>query len=122
MSNPPLSDGFVCYYRLGQFFSGNCYVLEYAYKPKNKVERLLYFWIGSLSSHIDQGTASKLVEEKKAFLGLNRPVIRMEQGKESQHFCKMFKCQMVVRLGKIYRLVCRDLLSFIVHEQEVKTW
>ena len=83
----------------GIFFSGDCYVILYAYNDGKKDHYIIYYWMGSHSSQDEQGAAAlRTVELDDRLNGL--PVqIRVVQGKEPQHFLAMFAGQMRVFNG-----------------------
>ena len=47
----------------GQFYGGDCYIVLYSYKPRNRMEYLLYYWIGSKSTK-DEITALPILTVK----------------------------------------------------------
>ena len=48
---------------VGRFFSGDCYVVHYAYTGKTGVSHIIYFWLGKSSSIIEQGSAAARTKE-----------------------------------------------------------
>ncbi|TRY61821.1 hypothetical protein TCAL_04385 [Tigriopus californicus] len=75
----------------GKFYSGDCYVILYAYTTGSSDSYLIYFWLGSHSSIDEQGTAALKAVELDDRLGGKPVQIRVIQGKEPPHFLAMFK-------------------------------
>ena len=85
----------------GIFFSGDCYVILYAYHDGNKDNYIIYYWIGENSSQDEQGAAALRTIELDDRLGGNPVQVRVVQGKEPNHFLAMFGGQMTVFSGGI---------------------
>jgi hypothetical protein len=83
----------------GIFFSGDCYVVLYAYDDGSKDNYIIYYWIGENSSQDEQGAAALRTIELDQRLGGNPVQVRVVQGKEPQHFLAMFDGQMTVFSG-----------------------
>ena len=83
----------------GIFFSGDCYVVLYAYHDGSKDNYIIYYWIGENSSQDEQGAAALRTIELDQRLGGNPVQVRVVQGKEPQHFLAMFDGQMTVFSG-----------------------
>lgn len=48
---------------MGQFFAGDCYVIQYTYKVSGKDNHVIYYWQGSKSTTDEKGTSAlKAVE------------------------------------------------------------
>eukprot|EP00095_Tigriopus_kingsejongensis_P000318 maker-scaffold292_size219010-snap-gene-1.31 protein:Tk00318 transcript:maker-scaffold292_size219010-snap-gene-1.31-mRNA-1 annotation:"hypothetical protein DAPPUDRAFT_311761" len=76
--------------KMSKFYSGDCYVVLYAYNNGSADNYLIYFWLGAHSSVDERGTAALKAVELDDRLG-GRPVqIRVVQGKEPAHFLAMF--------------------------------
>lgn len=76
---------------LGQLWSGDSFILLYTYMQGNKEKNVIYFWQGSASSISEKGTSAYLTVELEEQLGGNAVQVRVMQGKETLHFCSMFK-------------------------------
>ena len=78
----------------GKFFSGDSYIILNTYHPTPQSDALEYdvhFWIGSLSSQDEYGTAAYKTVELDTYLD-DRPVQHREvQGHESDLFLSYFK-------------------------------
>lgn len=78
---------------VGQFFSGDSYIVLWTYKPDPKGEKLAYdvhFWLGTYTTQDEAGTAAYKTVELDDFLG-GLPVQHREvQGYESQRFVSYF--------------------------------
>jgi len=83
----------------GVFFSGDCYVILYAYDDGKKDNYLIYYWIGENSSQDEQGAAALRTIELDDRLGGLPVQVRVVQGKEPQHFLAIFDGQMTVFNG-----------------------
>lgn len=87
------------FYRYGQFFGGDSYVLLYTYLKNRVEEQIIYFWQGNESSADEKGASALLAKELDDSLG-GRPVqVRVVQGKEPSHFRQLFKGSMIVHKG-----------------------
>lgn len=74
----------------GSFYTGDSYIVLYAYKIEDKLYRDLYIWIGSESSQDEYGTAAYKMVEADDFLGGSPVQHREVQGHESSKFKKIF--------------------------------
>ena len=83
----------------GIFFSGDCYVILYAYNDGKKDHYIIYYWIGAKSSQDEQGAAALRTVELDDRLGGIPVQVRVVQGKEPQHFLAMFGGRMTVFQG-----------------------
>merc|ERR1719369_295820 len=83
----------------GIFFSGDCYVILYAYSDGSKDNYIIYYWLGAHSSQDEQGAAAlRTIELDQRLKGL--PVeVRVVQGKEPTHFTAMFGGKMTIFQG-----------------------
>ena len=80
--------------KVGNFFSGDSYIVLYTYTPKGKSreEYIIYFWQGRNSSTDEKGASALLASKMDDDLG-GRPVqVRVVQGKEPAHFCVSAIC------------------------------
>jgi hypothetical protein len=48
---------------VGKFFSGDSYVVHYAYNSPTGVAHIIYFWLGKASSVIEHGSAAARTKE-----------------------------------------------------------
>jgi advillin len=87
--------------QIGNFFSGDSYIVLYTYTPEGKAreEYIIYFWQGRNSSVDEKGTVALLATKMDDDMG-GRPVqVRVVQGKEPSHFCALFKGKLVIHDG-----------------------
>jgi hypothetical protein len=83
----------------GIFFSGDCYVILYAYSDGKRDHYIIYYWLGAKSGQDEQGAAALRTVELDDRLG-GRPVqIRVVQGQEPPHFLAMFGGKMTIFSG-----------------------
>uniref|UniRef100_A0A6B2KXS3 HP domain-containing protein n=1 Tax=Arcella intermedia TaxID=1963864 RepID=A0A6B2KXS3_9EUKA len=91
--------------KLGEFHSGESYIVLYRYEWKNKLAGLIYYWQGRNSTTIDQGTAALITRDlntelqKKSQLAATKDM-RVTQNLEPQHFIKIFKNSLLIHKGK----------------------
>ncbi|KAI8824092.1 uncharacterized protein EV422DRAFT_554245 [Fimicolochytrium jonesii] len=99
-------EDFLCHdvpaHLVGQFFQGESYIIPYMYKPPNSgVEKCIsYFWQGSTSSVTQKGTSALLTIELSKQTDGDVTQIRVVEGKEPLHLCKLFSDGIVVRIGR----------------------
>lgn len=87
--------------KVGNFFSGDSYIVLYTYTPKGKSreEYIIYFWQGRSSSTDEKGASALLASKMDDDLG-GRPVqVRVVQGKEPAHFCALFNGKLIIHDG-----------------------
>ena len=87
--------------KIGNFFSGDSYIVLYTYTPQGKAreEYLIYFWQGRNSTPDEKGTSALLATKMDDDMG-GRPVqVRVVQGKEPSHFCALFKGKLIIHDG-----------------------
>eukprot|EP00029_Vermamoeba_vermiformis_P005549 TRINITY_DN1959_c0_g1_i1.p1 TRINITY_DN1959_c0_g1~~TRINITY_DN1959_c0_g1_i1.p1 ORF type:complete len:1522 (+),score=358.22 TRINITY_DN1959_c0_g1_i1:76-4566(+) len=84
----------------GHFFSGESYLILYTYTIKNTEHKMIYFWQGRNSTVMDKGFSAVLTIDLDDKLGGEAKQVRVVQGKEPQHFLKIFGGLMVVHKGK----------------------
>ena len=88
---------------IGDFYSGESYVIIYFYVWKNKDCHILYYWQGKNSTILGKGTSAALTIELDDLLKKTASMskeIRVVQGKEPKHFLTIFKDKFVVHSGK----------------------
>ncbi|XP_039813636.1 villin-2-like [Panicum virgatum] len=85
---------------IGKFYSGNCYIILYAYHSGDKKEEYyLSYWIGKDSLVDDQTMASQLANTMWNSLK-GRPVLgRIYQGKEPPQFVALFQPMVILKGG-----------------------
>jgi len=83
----------------GTFFSGDCYVVLYAYSDGRKDCYLIYYWLGAHSGQDEQGAAALRTIELDERLGGTPVQVRVVQGKEPTHFTAMFGGKMSIFQG-----------------------
>ena len=87
--------------QVGNFFSGDSYIVLYTYMPngKSREEYIIYFWQGKKSTPDEKGTSALLATKMDDDMG-GRPVqVRVVQGKEPSHFCALFKGKLITHDG-----------------------
>jgi len=92
----------------GVFFSGDCYVILYAYSDGSKDHYLIYYWMGANSSQDEQGAAALRTIELDDRLGGLPVQVRVVEGKEPAHFLAMFGGKMTIFQGGIRSAFDRD--------------
>ena len=77
------------------------YIVQYRYQVKGRDRFALYFWQGRDSSITEKGAAAVETINVSDALGGDIPQIRVEQGKETRQFLRLFHVNggMVVHLG-----------------------
>lgn len=83
----------------GKFYSGDCYVILYAYHDGHRDCYIIYYWMGAHSSQDEQGTAALKAVELDDRLGGAPVQVRVVQGKEPPHFLAMFQGKLVIFQG-----------------------
>ena len=84
---------------VGQFYAGDSYIILYKFRRQGRDEEVIYFWQGKDSSQDEKGTSAWLAKELDDEMG-GRPVqVRVVQGKEPNHFTKLFNGAMIVKKG-----------------------
>ncbi|CAG0917901.1 unnamed protein product [Notodromas monacha] len=83
----------------GLFYSGDCYIVLYAYSTGATDHFILYYWLGSHSSQDEQGTAALKAVELDDKLGGKPVQVRVVQGKEPAHFMAIFGGKMTILSG-----------------------
>jgi len=83
----------------GIFFSGDCYVILYAYSDGNKDHYIIYYWLGDNCSQDEAGAAALRTVELDDRLGGLPVQVRVVQGKEPAHFLAMFGGKMTIFQG-----------------------
>jgi len=83
----------------GKFYSGDCYVILYAYSTGTQDRFIIYFWLGQKSSQDERGTAALKAVELDDRLGGLPVQVRVVEGKEPNHFLAMFQGKLKVFQG-----------------------
>jgi len=83
----------------GYFFGGDSYVVLYTYKKDRKEQYIVYYWLGHASSQDEQGAAALHAVNIDDKLGGAAVQVRVVQGKETEHFMRVFKGKMVIFKG-----------------------
>ncbi|XP_069743529.1 gelsolin a isoform X2 [Narcine bancroftii] len=74
----------------GQFYGGDCYIIQYAYTFSGRHGYLIYFWQGNDSSQDEIGASAILTAQLDEELGGGPVQVRVVQGKEPAHLMSMF--------------------------------
>lgn len=85
----------------GQFFSGDSYVMLYTYKITTKENYIIYFWQGNNSSQDEKGASALIAKDMDDARGGAPVQVRVVEGKEPNHFLRLFKGKMVVHSGGV---------------------
>ncbi|KAI1888925.1 hypothetical protein AGOR_G00173780 [Albula goreensis] len=83
----------------GQFYGGDCYLVLYSYKRANRLQYILYMWLGRHATQ-DEITACayQAVNVDNRYNG--EPVqVRVTMGKEPRHFLAIFKGKLIIFEG-----------------------
>jgi len=85
----------------GTFFSGDCYVILYAYSEEgsSKDHYIIYYWLGANCSQDEAGAAALRTIELDDRLGGLPVQVRVVQGKEPSHFLAIFGGKMTIFQG-----------------------
>jgi len=83
----------------GIFFSGDCYVILYAYNDGKTDRYIIYYWLGNDCSQDEAGAAALRTVELDERLGGQPVQVRVVEGKEPAHFLAMFGGKMTVFQG-----------------------
>lgn len=83
----------------GQLWSGDSFIILYRYPCGNKEKNLVYFWQGRDSSRNEKGTAAYITVDISDEVG-DADQIRVEQGKEPEHFRLIMGDALVIHDGK----------------------
>ncbi|XP_023219305.1 gelsolin, cytoplasmic-like [Centruroides sculpturatus] len=84
----------------GKFYSGNCYVILYAFSTEERDHFMIYYWIGNESKKEEQEiSAIKTVELDRRLKELS-VLTRVIEGKEPPHFLALFRGKMMIFQGR----------------------
>jgi uncharacterized protein involved in tolerance to divalent cations len=86
----------------GQFYAGDSYVVKVKCNNQNKIEYIVYFWLGRKSTADEKGAAALIatrMDDELTAAGTPATQVRVVMGKEPSHFVRLFKGKMVVRSG-----------------------
>ena len=83
----------------GKFHAGDSYVLRHTYDGGKR--RVIYFWQGRDSTADEKGASALLAKEMDEALGGDATQVRVAQGKEPDHFLRLFRGRMIVRTGGV---------------------
>ena len=83
----------------GIFYSGDCYVILYAYNDGRTDRYIIYYWLGGNSSQDEAGAAALRSVELDERLGGQPVQVRVVEGKEPAHFLAMFGGKMKIFQG-----------------------
>jgi len=85
--------------KYGQFYSGDSYVMLYTYLVNGKENYIIYFWQGNNSSQDEKGASALIAKEMDDARGGAPVQVRVVEGKEPNHFLRLFKGRMVIHSG-----------------------
>jgi len=85
--------------KYGQFYSGDSYVMLYTYLVNGKENYIIYFWQGNNSSQDEKGASALIAKEMDDARGGAPVQVRVVEGKEPNHFLRLFKGKMVIHSG-----------------------
>lgn len=83
------------------FYSGDAYVVLYAFHNGTRDSYMIYYWLGSHCSQDEQGTAALKAVELDERLGGGPVQVRVVQGKEPPHFLAIFGGNFTVFAGGV---------------------
>jgi len=83
----------------GQFYGGDSYIILYTYEINKKPAWIIYFWQGNQSTSDEKGASALLTKQMDDEKGGEPVQVRIEQGREPNHFLTLFKGKMVVHQG-----------------------
>ena len=83
----------------GFLYSGDCYVILYAYNDGRTDRYIIYYWLGGDSSQDEAGAAALRSVELDERLGGQPVQVRVVEGKEPAHFLAMFGGKMKIFQG-----------------------
>ncbi|TPX35081.1 hypothetical protein SmJEL517_g02505 [Synchytrium microbalum] len=82
----------------GTLYRDESYIILYKYRLYGGREQCLsYFWQGSASSIIEKGTSAMLASEMTKESGIEARHVRVIDGKEPLHFCRVFPSMTICR-------------------------
>ncbi|PVD37426.1 hypothetical protein C0Q70_00016 [Pomacea canaliculata] len=84
---------------VGEFYSGDCYVIQYTYEVHGRPHHLIYYWLGSKATSDEKGTAALKAVELDDKLGGTAVQVRIVQYKEPPHFMALFGGRMIIFQG-----------------------
>jgi len=87
--------------RHGLFFSGDAYVVLYAYHDGKADRYIIYYWLGNDCSKDEAGAAAVRTVELDERLGGEPVQVRVVEGKEPPHFLAIFGGKMAIFQGGI---------------------
>ena len=85
----------------GVFSEGDCYLIFYTYRPKNRDEFIIYFWQGLKSTTDERGASALLAQQLDDEYGGAPVQVRVVQNKEPEHFLRIFQGKMIIRKGGV---------------------
>jgi len=85
--------------QVGQFFAGDSYIVLYTYEVNKKPAWIIYFWQGKDSTSDEKGASALLTKQMDDERGGEPVQVRIEQGREPNHFLTLFKGKMVIHNG-----------------------
>lgn len=86
---------------IGQFYSGDSYIVVFSYEVKRKPYNIIYFWQGRKSSTDEKASSAFLSVSLSSQLSGEATQARVVQGKEPDHFLSLFKGKMIVHQGGV---------------------
>lgn len=84
----------------GKFYSGNCYVILYAFSTEERDHFMIYYWIGNESLKEEQEVAALKTIELDQRLKELSVLTRVIEGKEPPHFLAIFRGKMITFQGR----------------------
>ncbi|XP_049576801.1 scinderin like a [Syngnathus scovelli] len=84
----------------GQFFGGDCYLLQYTYNSGGRNKHIIYIWQGNKCSRDELGASAFLAVTLDESMGGVATQVRVTQGQEPPHLLSLFGGKpLVVHLG-----------------------
>ncbi|XP_065059381.1 advillin-like [Rhopilema esculentum] len=84
----------------GIFYEGDCYVILYTFSDQNDNPRhIIYYWQGNKCRNENKAEGAKYARTLDKELNEQAMLIRITQGKEIEHFLRIFKGKMIILQG-----------------------
>ena len=85
----------------GIFNEGDCYLILYTYRPKNRDMYIIYFWQGLKSTTDEIGASALFAQQLDDEYGGAPVQVRVVQNKEPEHFLRIFQGKMIIKKGGV---------------------
>uniref|UniRef100_A0A673B148 Gelsolin-like n=1 Tax=Sphaeramia orbicularis TaxID=375764 RepID=A0A673B148_9TELE len=86
--------------KYGQFFGGDCYLIQYSYDSQGREKHIIYIWQGRKSTIDERAASAILTVALDDSMGGVATQVRVTQGQEPPHLVSMFKQKtMIIHMG-----------------------